>query len=111
MSDLPGVKPIASATHDEPDWTDQVTDLIVDTVDRIHDAATGPLVSAAKGAIYGTVAGLVGSVVLVLGTILTIRSLDLLPGNIWLPYSVLGVVLTALGLVLWGKRTDPSESS
>lgn len=111
MSDLPGATPIASATPHEPDWTDQVTDLIVDTVDRIHDAATGPLVSAAKGAVYGTVAGLVGSVVLVLATILTIRSLDLLPGNIWLPYSVLGIVLTCIGLVLWGKRSDPNEAT
>jgi hypothetical protein len=92
----------------EPDWTDQVTDLIVDVVDRVHDSTTGPLVKVAKSAVYGVVAGIVGTVAIVLGTIFAVRALGLIPGDIWIPYLVAGVLLAAVGLVLWSKR-GPKE--
>lgn len=88
----------------EPDWTDQVTDLVVDVVDRIHDSTTGPLISVAKSVVVGVVAAIVAVAVLVVLTLITVRSLDLIPGDIWIPYVVLGLLTTALGLLAWGKR-------
>ena len=40
----------------EPDWTDQVTDLVVDVVDTVRDKATGPVLKVARQAVYGTIA-------------------------------------------------------
>lgn len=90
----------------ETDWTDQVADLVVDTVDRLHDRTTGPLLKAARGVVYGLVAVMVGAVVLVLLTLLTVRLLDSLPGPIWIPYLALGAVLVITGAILWSKRGE-----
>lgn len=98
------------AATPEPDWTDQVTDLVIDVVDRIHDSTTGPLISVAKSVVYGVVAVIVGLAAVIIVTLLVVRSLDLLPGRIWIPYLVLGIVSTAAGLFLWSKRTHPSEA-
>lgn len=91
----------------ETDWTDQVADLVVDTVDRLHDRTTGPLLKAARGIVYGVVAVMVGLVVLVLLTVLGVRLLDSVPGPIWIPYAALGAVLVVVGAILWSKRTVP----
>ncbi len=102
--------PARMPASNEPDWTDQVTDLVVDVVDRVHDSTTGPLLAIAKSIVVGVVAAIVGVVALVVVTLLTVRSLDLIPGDIWIPYVVLGVLLTAGGLLLWGKRHEPAEA-
>jgi len=101
--------PTAPTLDTEPDWTDQVTDLIVDVVDRVHDSTTGPLVRVAKGAVYVVLASIISIAVLILLTILTTRLLELIPGEIWIPYTVLGVLLCLLGFVLWSKRTPIAE--
>ena len=88
-----------------PDWTDQVTDLIVDVVDRVHDKTTGPLISAAKAFVYGTVAALVLPVVLVLLLILIGREMGiLLDEYLWAGYLGLGVILVLGGFFAWSKR-------
>jgi hypothetical protein len=110
MSDPAVPSPRPNAAAPEPDWTDQVTDLVVDVVDRIHDSTTGPLIHLAKGLVIGLVAGIVGVVALLLTTILVVRALDLAPGDIWIPYLVVGVLSTVTGLVLWSKRSHPSEA-
>jgi len=96
--------PPASPASEETDWTDQVADLIVDVVDRIHDRTTGPLIQASRWLVYGTVALFIGMVLVVLGIILIGRLLGLLPLDIWIPYSVIGALFTFGGLVLWGRR-------
>lgn len=93
-----------AAVGPEPDWTDQVTDLIVDVVDRVHDKTTGPLIQVARAFVYGTVAAIVGVLVLIVGLIVTIRLLDLIPGDIWTAYVGAGAVFTLVGLFMWSKR-------
>jgi hypothetical protein len=107
---LPASGTTRVAGADEPDWTDQVTDLVVDVVDRVHDSTTGPLLSVAKSIVVGVVAAIVGVAAVVLLTLLSVRALDLFPGRIWIPYLILGVLLTAGGLFLWGKRNAPAEA-
>jgi H+/Cl- antiporter ClcA len=106
----PGTSVPTSGSGSESDWTDQVTDLVVDVVDRVHDSTTGPLLTLAKSVVVGLVAGIVGVTAIVLVTLLSVRALDLLPLDIWLPYLVLGVLLTAAGLFLWSKRHPVTES-
>ena len=38
------------------------------------------------------------------GIILIGRLLELIPGPIWIPYTVLGILLVLVGLIVWGKR-------
>ncbi len=104
-----GAAASTGAVDNEPDWTDQVTDLIVDVVDRVHDSTTGPLVRAAKGAVYVVLASIIGVAVLILLTILTTRLLGIVPGEIWIPYTALGAVLCLLGAWLWSRRTAVGE--
>jgi len=86
------------------DWTDQVTDLIVDVVDRVHDKATGPLLQASRALVYGAVAFIVGFFLLVALVIMFVRLLDLLPGDIWIAYTGAGAILTLAGVFFWSKR-------
>ncbi len=95
--------PTPPATADA-DWTDQVSDLIVDVVDRVHDKTTGPIVKIAKGAVYGVVAFFAGVMVLILGIILISRLLDRIPGDIWIPYVAIGGILEIAGLIMWSRR-------
>jgi hypothetical protein len=107
MAELPSA--VAPAAADEPDWTDQVTDLIVDVVDRVHDATTGRIIGLAKALIYGTVALFAGLVVTILGIILISHLLDLIPGQIWIPDVAIGGVLVLGGLFMWSRRQAPAS--
>ena len=106
MAELPSATPAAA---DEPDWTDQVTDLIVDVVDRVHDATTGRVIGIAKALIYGTVALFAGLVVTILGIILVSHLLDLIPGQIWIPDVAIGGVLVLGGLFVRSRRRAPAS--
>jgi hypothetical protein len=99
-------RPVAPATPstEESDWTDQVTDLIVDVVDRVHDATTGKLITAARWAVFGAAAIFIAVAILVVGIILIGRLLQEIPGPIWIPDVAIGGVLFLVGLALWSKR-------
>ncbi len=89
----------------EQDWTDQVTDLIVDTVDKVRARTTGPILEGAKGLVYAVVAMIVLVPIMIMGTAGAVRFLNwLLPGDVWVAYAVLGAVLVLLGAWLWSKR-------
>jgi len=93
-----------STPAEESDWTDQVTDLIVDVVDRVHDSTTGKVITAARYVVFGVAALFIAIPILILGFILIGRLLNHLPGPLWLADAVLGAVLFVIGLILWSKR-------
>lgn len=85
------------------DWTDQVTDLVVDSVDKVRARTTGPILEVSKGIVYAVVAVLVALPVLLLSVIGTVRLLTLfIPA--WIVYLGFGIILTLVGVVLWSKR-------
>jgi len=92
------------STPAEPDWTDQVTDLVVDVVDTVRDKATGPIIGGARKVVYGTVALLVLVVVAVAGLVLAGRALFLLPVDEWVVYLGLGIIFCLAGFLAWSKR-------
>jgi hypothetical protein len=108
MADVPSARPIKPDQPAESDWTDQVTDLVVDVVDRVHDATTGRIIGVAKAVVYGTVALFAGLAVLILGIILVGHLLDRLPGQIWIPDLAIGAALVLAGLFLWSRRRAPA---
>lgn len=86
------------------EWPAQAADAIVDTIGKVRDKTTKPAVTAARGVVYGTLAGIVGLVALVLVLILLVRVLaNYVPGDVWLIYAALFVVLSIAGIVLLRK--------
>jgi hypothetical protein len=102
--------PSAAAQITSGEWPAQAADRIVDLVDTVRDKTTGPLQKAARAAVYGLVAVILGVVVVVLVIILAIRVLDVLVdefvpwGGIWLPYLILGAIFIVAGSFLFRRR-------
>jgi len=88
----------------EPDWTEQVTDLIVDLVDNVRDKTTGPILTVARGLVYGTIILVVASVLMVAGLVLGGRVISLIPVPEFVSYAVLGALFTVVGMVCWKRR-------
>jgi Flp pilus assembly protein TadB len=89
---------------DGPDWTDQVTDLIVDTVDRVRSRTTGPVLGAARAAVHAVVAMIVILPVLVLVVLGLVRVLDWALPHVWMAYALLALLFLIAGAVLWSRR-------
>lgn len=93
-------------TRDEPDWTQQVTDLIVDSVDKVRDRTTGPILDYTHASVHAIVALIILLPISVLGGVGLVRLLDwAIPGDVWIVYAILAAVLSVIGVVLWSKRT------
>ncbi|MEZ5321406.1 MAG: hypothetical protein R2698_04910 [Microthrixaceae bacterium] len=88
----------------ETDWTDQVTDLVVDVVDTVRDKTTGPVLLAARALVYGIVAMIAALILLIVLVAVTGRAIALVPVASWICYLALGAILSAIGLLCWTKR-------
>jgi hypothetical protein len=128
MTDSPGatetarpdpVPSVAKVDHRPPaapgsseDWTDQVTDLIVDSVDKVRRRTTGPILEVARGSVHAVVAILLLAPVGVLFLVLAIRVLTYFVfREVWITYTVLGMVFTLIGVVLWSRRNQGARSA
>jgi hypothetical protein len=95
------------ATTDQAgsDWTDQVADLVVDTVDKIRSKTTGPIQNVLQAVAYVLIALIVAIPMAIAFFAGTIRLLDwAIPGDVWIAYSILAVILWLVGLILWSRR-------
>jgi len=88
----------------EPDWTDQVTDMVVDLVDTARDKTTGPILTASRAVVYGVVIAIVAVLVGIVGIITGGRLLSLLPLPEFVSYGIVGALMAGGGLLLWTKR-------
>lgn len=102
---------MATAKVDPPaDWPVQATDTIVSVVGQVRDKTTGPIITVARGVVYGTLAAIVGVAALVLACILAVRVLAIPveewfggTDRIWIVYLLLGALAMAAGFVCWRK--------
>lgn len=95
----------SSGQGDGGHWTDQVTDLIVDSVDKVRDRTTGPALKAARAVVYGVLIVIVGIPAGVLLCIGTVRALDyFIPGDVWIVYAGMGSFMVLVGSILWANR-------
>lgn len=106
----------APSTQVEPgssqDWTDQVTGLIVDNVDKVRNRTTGPILEITRGSVHAIVALTLVLPVLVLLTILAVRVLTYYVfREVWITYTVLGMILTIVGVVLWSRRDSSATNA
>jgi hypothetical protein len=109
--------PYADQDVSTDDWPAQFADSIENVVGQVRDKTTGPLLTIARGLVYGTFAGVLGLTALIVGVIALIRFVDAyLPDSVfgekhtWATYLILGVIFTAVGAVLWTRRR-PREHS
>lgn len=98
------------------DWPAQAADTIVSVVGQVRDATTGKAITAARGVVYGLLAGLLGAACAVLLAIASVRLLDsYLPSSVvgdshvWAAHLLNGLLFTGVGLVLWRKRRPTGE--
>lgn len=100
----------AARTVGEPavigsDWADQVTDLVVDSVDKVRDKTTGPILEYSSLSVHLMVALMVFLPVAVIAVLGLVRLLTWAVGRAWLSYSITGVLLILIGAVLWSRRS------
>lgn len=94
------------------DWTDQVTELIVESVDKVRARTTGPVLNVAHASVYGLVAAIVAIPVLVAMLAGLVRFLDwLVPGDVWVAYLIIAVIMWIPGAILWSKRAQVDDPS
>jgi len=94
------------------DWPAQAADTIVNTVEKVRDRTTGPIMTAARALVFGVFIGTVAITVVVLAIIGSIRLLDnALPSGVWLPYLLLGAAFTIGGALLFRRRNAPHRTS
>jgi hypothetical protein len=111
-SPLPGTAATAPGARPEPpaaaeaDWTDQVTDLIVDSVDKVRERTTGPILEYSRISVHALVALILVLPVAALVLIGLVRFLDwAVPGGVWIVYAGLGTIFVLVGVVLWSRRS------
>ncbi len=94
----------APPATNEPDWTDQVTDLIVDTVDKVRDSTTGKILQASRVSVHAVVALLLLLPIAVLAVVGLVRLITYWVGEVWITYTILGTLFVLIGVVLWSRR-------
>lgn len=94
--------PVTSAS--DPDWTDQVTDLIVDTVDKVRDSTTGKILQVSRVSVHAVVALILLLPIGVLALAGLIRLITYWVGQVWITYTILGTLFVLVGVVLWSRR-------
>lgn len=95
----------------DPNWAADVTDKIVDTVDKVRDRTTKPIVLLARGLVFGLLSAFLGITALTLLLIAVSRALiNFLEWPfdhdtaVWISYLVLGGLLCLVGAACMIKR-------
>ncbi len=95
----------------DPNWAADVTDSIVNTVDKVRDRTTKPLVIMARGLVFGLLASFLGILIvglLIVGLTRAMISLIEWPldhdSAVWVSYLVIGGILCAIGAWFMARR-------
>lgn len=95
----------------DPNWATETTDRIVTFVDKVREQTTTKVVYAARGAVFGLLALMLGTVIAVLLLLALLRGLQSLlelattwERAVYLSYLILGAILSIVALVLFKLR-------
>jgi uncharacterized membrane protein len=95
----------------DPNWATETTDKLVSFIDSVRMQTTQKVVYAARGAVFGLLAGILGVLivfVIMIGAMRGLQSLLALavdwPQAVYLSYFVVGGILSVIGIVLFRKR-------
>jgi threonine/homoserine/homoserine lactone efflux protein len=94
------------------DWATHAADVLERIVQTIRQRATGPALTIMRALVFGTLAGIVGLVALVLFAIAVVRGLNVaIPGDVWIAHAIVGGVFLLLGIFLFSRRNARLEPS
>ena len=94
----------------EHDFTDGLSNRVLDTVDTVvatvNDKVVRPAIVAARGVVFGVIVGVVATAILVLLSVGFIRLVTVYAfgGRVWIAYLVLGAIFCAAGAFAYSKR-------
>lgn len=92
------------------EWPAQAADAIVDTIAKVRDRTTRPAIIAARGIVYGLLAGVMGLVAVILLITAIVRIWDVyVPRPIWVLYALFAIGFSVGGAVLLKKANAPSD--
>jgi hypothetical protein len=106
--------PVVPAAPAEGDWPAQAADTIVRVVGQVRDKTAGPAITAARGVVYGLLAGLLGATCAVLLAIMLVRLLDnYLVGenNTWLAHLIVGALFSVAGVFMLFVKAKPRDEA
>ena len=83
----------------------QATSVVVNLVTSIRGKTTGPLLFVARLVVYSITILIAASAAIVLFVIAAVKIVNqLLPGDVWAAYLLLGAVFALVGTFFWSKR-------
>ena len=87
------------------DSIDAAVARFTNAVDAVRARTSGPLITAARGLVYGLVIVTAAVGVVVLVAIAAIRALDIaVPGDVWSAHLIAGGIFGGAGAWAWSKR-------
>ncbi len=86
------------------EWPEQAADAVVNAVDKVRNATTGPVVNLTRLSAYLVFGVFPLVIVLVLGTIATVRGLEVATGRAWAAHGICGLIFISLGTFAWSRR-------
>ena len=101
----------------DPNWATETTDKLVSVIDSVRAQTTQKVVYAARGAVFGVIAVLLGAFIVIISMVMLMRGLQSLlelavswDQAVYLSYLIVGAVLSLIGLVLFRKRNPAAAS-
>ena len=83
----------------------QATSVVVNLVTSVRGKTTGPLLFVARLVVYSIAILIAASAAIVLFVIAAVKIVNqLLPGDVWAAYLLLGAVFALVGTFFWSKR-------
>ena len=95
----------------DPNWATETTDKFVSLVDSVRSQTTQKVVYAARGAVFGVIAVMLGMFIALIALVGLMRGLQSLlelavgwDRAVYLSYFIVGGILSLIGMVLFRKR-------
>lgn len=95
----------------DPNWATETTDKLVSLIDNVRSQTTQKVVYAARGAVFGVIAAMLGVLIAVIAVVGLMRGLQALlelavgwDRAVYLSYFIVGAVFSLVGVVLFHKR-------
>lgn len=100
-----------TATTQRSDWPDRAAQLVVDATDAVREKGISPIYRLTRWIVYGILATILLVLVGVFLLIAIVRLLTVyvFADQVWITYSILGLIFTLLGFLLWSKRIVKSR--
>ncbi len=90
--------------------SDRALDAVDTVVATVNDKAIRPAIVAARGIVFGVVIAVVAITTVVLFCVGFIRVTTIAGHRIWASYIVLGLILSAVGALLYSRRGLPPDA-